>query len=235
MRKSQTGPAGVVAGQSISNLAQERLKLAIFALKHQKRVSREIDLSDMSKESILALDQQHQMEKTFTNKLDGYAQATFKDLAKTFEMVSEQLEHGRGINGVSPGTLDNSERKPPLERIPAGRYGNEAEIARAVLFLVDPESAYITGQMKTKGMLRKQSVLRMDNVWPAKCSEGKRAYVDRVNDLKKAAIDASDRVETYLQAVKGANKSPSWELPEATEFPIMYYPHPQYWFERQPK
>ena len=38
--------------------------------------------------------------------------------------------------------------------------------------------------------------------------------VDRVNDLKKAAIDASDRVETYLLAVK---KSPSWELPEATE------------------
>ena len=48
-------------------------------------------------------------------------------------------------------------------------------------------------------------------------SEGKRAYVDRVNNLKKAAIDASDRVETYLLAVKAANKSPSWELPEATE------------------
>ncbi len=99
LRKSQTGPAGVVAGQSISNLAQERLKLAIFALKHQKRVSREIDLSEISKESMLSLDQQRQMEKTFMNKLDGYSQATFKDLAKTFEVVSEQLEHGRGING----------------------------------------------------------------------------------------------------------------------------------------
>ena len=78
--------------------------------------------------------------------------------------------------------------------------------------------------MKTKGMLRKQSVvLTMDNVCPAKCSEGKRAYVDRVNDLKKAAIDASDRVETYLLAVKAANKSPSWELPEATElFKLMH-------------
>jgi len=39
LRKSQTGPAGVVAGHQISNLAQERLKLVIFALKHQKRVS----------------------------------------------------------------------------------------------------------------------------------------------------------------------------------------------------
>jgi hypothetical protein len=100
LRKSQTGPAGVVAGHSISNLAQERLKLAIFALKHQKCMSREIDFSEMSKESILALDQQRQMEKTFTNKLDGYSQATFKDLTKTFEVVSEQIEHGRGIHGV---------------------------------------------------------------------------------------------------------------------------------------
>jgi len=81
LRKSQTGSAGVVGGHQISNLAQERLKLAIFALKHQKRVSREIDLSTMTKESILQLDQQRQMEKTFTNKLNGYAQATFKDLA----------------------------------------------------------------------------------------------------------------------------------------------------------
>ncbi len=71
--------------------------------------------------------------------------------------------------------------------------------------------------VKTKGMLRKQSVLTMDNVCPAKRREGKRAYVDRVNDLKKAAIDASDIVETYLLAVNAANKSPSWELPEATE------------------
>jgi hypothetical protein len=48
-------------------------------------------------------------------------------------------------------------------------------------------------------------------------SEGKMAYVDRVNHLKKAAIDASDRAETYLLAVKAANKSPPWELLEATE------------------
>jgi hypothetical protein len=40
-------------------------------------------------------------------------------------------------------------------------------------------------------------------------SEGKRAYDDHVNDLKKAASDALDRVEIHLQAVKRANKSPS--------------------------
>jgi hypothetical protein len=36
-------------------------------------------------------------------------------------------------------------------------------------------------------------------------SEGKRAYADRVNNLEKAASDALDRAETYLQAVNRAN------------------------------
>jgi len=115
LRKSQTGPAGVVAGHQISNLVQERLKLAIFALKHQKRVSCEIVLSDMTKESILELDQQRQMEKSFTNKLDSYAQATFKDLAKTFEVVSEQLEHGRGINGICLAYVVRVDLIPPYK------------------------------------------------------------------------------------------------------------------------
>jgi hypothetical protein len=145
LRKSQTGPDGVVAGHSISNLAQERLKLAIFALKHQKRVSREIDLSDMSKESILALDQQRQMEKTFTNKLDGYAQATFKDLAKLFEWVSEQLEHGRGINGEKLAYVVRPDLIPPYEdRDPPENYPSlDAEmIARAPILEdgdIDPD------------------------------------------------------------------------------------------------
>ncbi len=50
------------------------------------------------------------MEKSFTNKLDGYAQATFKDLAKTFEVVSEQLEHGRGIKVYLPSFVPHKYR-----------------------------------------------------------------------------------------------------------------------------
>ncbi len=48
-------------------------------------------------------------------------------------------------------------------------------------------------------------------------SEENRPYVDRVNNLKKAAIDAWNRAEIYLLVVEAANKSPSWELPVATE------------------
>ncbi len=44
--------------------------------------------------------QQRQMELSFKNKNKGFAQATFKDLAKTFDVVIEQLEHACGSAGV---------------------------------------------------------------------------------------------------------------------------------------
>lgn len=66
-------------------------------------------------------------------------------LMLTRTLAVNEAPHGITVNGVSPGTLDNSERKPPLERIPAGRYGTALDVARAVLFLADPASAYITG------------------------------------------------------------------------------------------
>jgi 3-oxoacyl-[acyl-carrier protein] reductase len=66
-------------------------------------------------------------------------------LILTRTLAVNEARHGITVNGVSPGTLDNSERKPPLERIPAGRYGTALDVARAALFLADPASAYITG------------------------------------------------------------------------------------------
>lgn len=66
-------------------------------------------------------------------------------LMLTQTLAVTEAPHGITVNGVSPGTLDNSERKPPLERIPAGRFGTCDEVARAVLFLADPASGYITG------------------------------------------------------------------------------------------
>jgi hypothetical protein len=92
--------SGSKSGHAISNLAQDRLKLAIFAIKHFKRVSCKIDLDSLTKKDIIAFSQQRQMELTFKNKTKGLAQATFKDLAKTFEMVMEQLDHAHGVSGV---------------------------------------------------------------------------------------------------------------------------------------
>jgi NAD(P)-dependent dehydrogenase (short-subunit alcohol dehydrogenase family) len=75
--------------------------------------------------------------------------ATFT-LTKT--LAELEAEHGITVNAVSPGTLDDSPTKPPLDRIPAGRYGTYEDIAQAVLFLAGDEAAYVNGvQLKVSG------------------------------------------------------------------------------------
>jgi hypothetical protein len=100
VRKLDAFASGSTSGHAISNLAQECLKLAIFAMKHYKHLSQKIDLASLTKKDIIAFCQQRQMEQSFKNKTKGFAQATFKDLAKTFEVLMEQLEHAHGVAGV---------------------------------------------------------------------------------------------------------------------------------------
>ena len=69
-------------------------------MKHYKCMSHKIDLETLTKKDIITFSQQRQMELSFKNKANGFAQATFKDLAKTFEVVIEQLEHCPGVAGV---------------------------------------------------------------------------------------------------------------------------------------
>jgi hypothetical protein len=69
-------------------------------MKHFKHVPRKIDLDLLTKKDIIAFSQQCQMELSFTSKTEGFAQATFKDLAKTCEVVIEQLEHACGVAGT---------------------------------------------------------------------------------------------------------------------------------------
>jgi NAD(P)-dependent dehydrogenase (short-subunit alcohol dehydrogenase family) len=63
-------------------------------------------------------------------------------------------EAAKGItcNAVSPGTLEDSVEKPPLERMPAGRYGRYADVNSAVLFLASDAAQYVTGaHLKVSG------------------------------------------------------------------------------------
>lgn len=73
-------------------------------------------------------------------------------LMLTRTLAVTEAPFGITVNGVSPRTLNNSERKPPLDQIPAGRYGTSEEVARAVVFLAHPGSSYITGSnLKVSG------------------------------------------------------------------------------------
>ncbi len=65
----------------------------------------------------------------------------------TLSLAREWAHEGVRVNMVSPGQLDISTDLPnDISVLPMQRAATCAEICRAVLFLVDPHSAYITGQ-----------------------------------------------------------------------------------------
>ena len=71
-------------------------------------------------------------------------------LTKT--MAVTEAPHGVTVNAISPGTNEDSEVKPPLSEIPAGRYGTYEDVAGAVRFLASEGASYITGtQIKVSG------------------------------------------------------------------------------------
>lgn len=73
-------------------------------------------------------------------------------LVLTKSLAENEGSHGITVNAISPGVLDDSERKVALERIPAGRPGTYADLTSALLFLVGDEAAYVTGiNLKVSG------------------------------------------------------------------------------------
>ncbi len=82
VRKPHASASRGTSGHAISNLAQERQKLAIFTMKHFKCVSCKIDLDSLTKKDIIMFSQQRQMELIFKDKTEGFAQATFKILPR---------------------------------------------------------------------------------------------------------------------------------------------------------
>ena len=62
VRKPHVSASGSTSGHAVSNLAQERLKLVIFAMKHFKCMPCKIDLDSLTKKDIVMFSQQHQME-----------------------------------------------------------------------------------------------------------------------------------------------------------------------------
>lgn len=65
----------------------------------------------------------------------------------TRSLAKELAVQGVRVNMISPGHLDSSIDLPKdLSRLPMHRPGYGWEIARVVAFLLDPASAYITGQ-----------------------------------------------------------------------------------------
>jgi NAD(P)-dependent dehydrogenase (short-subunit alcohol dehydrogenase family) len=71
-------------------------------------------------------------------------------LTKTLAVT--EAPFGITCNAVSPGTLEDSGERPPIERMPAGRYGRYEDVEHAVLFLAGEDAEYVTGaHLKVSG------------------------------------------------------------------------------------
>jgi 3-oxoacyl-[acyl-carrier protein] reductase len=84
----------------------------------------------------------------------NYAAAKAGLLGFTKSLARELASRGITVNAVAPGfidtdmtrTLSAEQRAALLGQIPMGRLGSAEDVAAAVLFLVSPRAAYITGE-----------------------------------------------------------------------------------------
>ncbi|WP_191061827.1 3-oxoacyl-ACP reductase FabG, partial [Geminicoccus harenae] len=84
----------------------------------------------------------------------NYAAAKAGLVGMTKALAAELGSRGITVNCVAPGfidtamtqKLDEKQRDSLLGRIPAGRLGQGADIAAAVVYLASDEAAYVTGE-----------------------------------------------------------------------------------------
>ncbi len=84
----------------------------------------------------------------------NYAAAKAGLLGFSKSLARELASRAITVNAVAPGFIDTdmtralseAQRTSLLQQIPAGRLGSPEDVAAAVLFLVSPQAAYITGE-----------------------------------------------------------------------------------------
>lgn len=84
----------------------------------------------------------------------NYAAAKAGLEGMTRSLAAEVASRGVTVNCVAPGfiasamtdALTDDQKAKMFERIPAGRFGDGADVAAAVLWLASSEGAYVTGQ-----------------------------------------------------------------------------------------
>ena len=84
----------------------------------------------------------------------NYAASKAGIIGLSKSLAQEVASRAITVNCVAPGfiespmtdALNDKQREGILSRVPAGRLGNGAEVAAAVVYLASGEAAYVTGQ-----------------------------------------------------------------------------------------
>lgn len=90
-----------------------------------------------------------------TRSAYGATKAGIVGMARTWAL--ELASHGITVNVVAPGPVltdnfwgviekDSEHQHDLAARIPVGRIGEPGDVSRAMLFFMDPENSYVTGQ-----------------------------------------------------------------------------------------
>jgi 3-oxoacyl-[acyl-carrier protein] reductase len=83
----------------------------------------------------------------------AYAASKGGLVAMTKTLAREVARYGITVNAVSPGLVDTelvagmapAQRDQAMQRVPLGRLATADEVAAAVVYLVSPAAAYVTG------------------------------------------------------------------------------------------
>jgi len=84
----------------------------------------------------------------------NYAAAKAGMIGMSKALAQELASRGITVNCVAPGfiatpmtdALNDQQRERLVQSIPAGRLGQSADVAAAVVYLASEEAAYVTGQ-----------------------------------------------------------------------------------------
>jgi hypothetical protein len=165
-RPGGTNAAGAAdPGTKVSARAEDNLKLAIYYVKHQDRVSRAVNVGEITLTNVRKLIKQRDTERNHTDP-DTPPVIDCKDWPKTMEAVEEYLRQFRGVNDVPLSYVVRIALAPkPAVTDPATNYLtlDEEMIARAPILV--PGTAGIIADLEVNGPFTESFMTDRTTAW----------------------------------------------------------------------